>query len=294
MYHQLTHNRYLRLTLALAGSFLLAFSVNVFITPHQLYSGGLYGVCQLVRTLLNTYVGLSVTSVDLAGILYLLVNIPLMILAYHSFGRTFSVKLIVCTVANSLFLSLIPVPATPLIADELTSCLVGGILSGFASGLVLTCGGSCGGLDILGLYLSKKNKGFTVGKFSIGFNAVLYLVCMLLFDVPTAIYSAIYTVFSALFMDRAHKQNISVQVLIFTKMHHPELPKYIMEKLERGVTYWEASGGYTGDAVRVLCVCLSKYEIEALQSVIREFDPNAFFIVQQGVQIGGNFERHLI
>ena len=293
MYQKLTHNRYLRITLALAGSFLLAFAVNIFITPHHLYSGGLYGVCQLARTLLSTYAGLTVTAVDLAGVLYLLVNIPLMILAYRSFGKTFSAKLILCTVTNSVFLSLIPVPATPLIADELTSCLVGGILSGFAGGLVLTCGGSCGGLDIIGLYLSKKNKGFTVGKFSIGFNAVLYLVCMLLFNVSTAIYSAIYMVFSALFTDRAHKQNITVQVLIFTKLHDPELPRYIMEKLGRGVTYWEASGGYTGDAVRVLCVCLSKYEIETLQTVMRQMDPNAFFIVQQGVQIGGNFERHL-
>lgn len=293
MYQKLTHNRYLRLALALAGSFLLAFAVNVFITPHHLYSGGLYGVCQLARTLLSTYVGLTVTVVDLAGVLYLLANIPLMILAYRSFGRTFSVKLILCTVTNSVFLSLIPVPATPLIADKLTSCLVGGILSGFANGLVLTCGGSCGGLDIVGLYLSKKNKGFTVGKFSIGFNAVLYAVCMLLFDVSTGIYSAIYMVFSALFVDRAHKQNITVQVLIFTKQHSSELPKYIMEKLERGVTYWEAFGGYTGDAVRVLCVCLSKYEIETLQTAIREYDPDAFLIVQQGVQTGGNFERHL-
>ena len=293
MYQKLTHNRFLRLAMVLVGSFLLAFYVNIFISPHQLYSGGLYGVCQLARTLLSTYAGLTVTAVDLAGILYLLVNIPLLWLGYRTFGRAFSVKLILGTVTNSLFLALIPIPATPMIADELTSCLVGGILSGFACGLVLTCGASCGGLDILGLYLSKKNKGFTVGKFSIGFNAVLYLACMLLFDVSTAIYSAIYTVFSALFIDRAHKQNIAVQVLIFTKLRDPELPAFIMEKLERGVTYWEAFGGYTGDSVRVLCVCLSKYEIETLQTVMRELDPNAFFIVQQGVQIGGNFERHL-
>ena len=293
MYQKLTHNRFLRLAMALVGSFLLAFSVNIFISPHQLYSGGLYGVCQLVRTLLSMYAGLTVTEVDLAGILYLLVNIPLLWLGYRSFGRAFSVKLILGTVTNSLFLALIPIPATPMIADELTSCLVGGILSGFACGLVLTCGASCGGLDILGLYLSKKNKGFTVGRFSIGFNAVLYLACILLFDVSTAIYSAIYTVFCSLFIDRVHKQNITVQVLIFTKRHDPGLPAFIMEKLERGVTYWEAFGGYTGDSVRVLCVCLSKYEIETLQTVMHELDPNAFFIVQQGVQIGGNFERHL-
>ena len=41
---------------------------------------------------------------------------------------------------------------------------VGGILAGFSNGLVLTCGASCGGLDILGLYLSKKTKGFKIGR----------------------------------------------------------------------------------------------------------------------------------
>ena len=174
MYQKLTHNRFLRLAMVLVGSFLLAFSVNIFISPHQLYSGGLYGVCQLARTLLSTYAGLTVTAVDLAGILYLLVNIPLLWLGYRTFGRAFSVKLILGTVTNSLFLALIPIPATPMIADELTSCLVGGILSGFACGLVLTCGASCGGLDILGLYLSKKNKGFTVGKFQRGAVSGVY------------------------------------------------------------------------------------------------------------------------
>ena len=68
MYQKLTHNRFLRLAMVLVGSFLLAFSVNIFISPHQLYSGGLYGVCQLARTLLSTYAGLTVTAVDLAGI----------------------------------------------------------------------------------------------------------------------------------------------------------------------------------------------------------------------------------
>ena len=47
------------------------------------------------------------------------------------------------------------------------------MVAGFSNGLVLTCGASCGGLDILGLYLSKKGRGFTVGKFSLLFNACL-------------------------------------------------------------------------------------------------------------------------
>lgn len=171
--------------------------------------------------------------------------------------------------------------------------MVGGILAGFASGLVLTCGCSTGGLDILGLYLSKKGSRFTVGRFSISFNALLYTLCFFLFDATTAIYSAIYNVLSSLFLDRIHRQNVTVQLLIFTKKNDPQLPRYIMEQLDRGVTSWTGRGGWTGDEVQVLCVCLSKYEIDTLQDVLHQVDPEAFYIVQEGVHAGGNFERHL-
>ena len=293
MLNKAYHHRYLRLLMALFGSFLLAVAINFFISPHQLYSNGLLGTCQLICTVLRTKLGLPFFSPNLAGILYLIINVPLLYLAYRTMGRQFVIRLVICTVANSLFVTIIPIPATPVIEDMLTSCLVGGILAGFANGLVLTCGASCGGLDILGLYLSKKGSSFTVGKFSIAYNAVLYTICLLLFDTTTALYSAIYTVFNALFVDRAHQQNITVQVLIFTKLHDPDLPRFIMEKLDRGVTHWEAKGAYTGDDVQVLCVCLSKYEIDTLQRAMREIDPHAFFIVQEGVHTGGNFKRHL-
>ena len=42
----------------------------------------------------------------------------------------------------SLFYSIIPIPSTPIVEDYLTACLLGGILAGVGSGIVLTCGGS--------------------------------------------------------------------------------------------------------------------------------------------------------
>ena len=45
--------------------------------------------------------------------------------------------------------------------------------------------------------------------------------------------------------------------------------------------------------MQVLCVCLSKYEIDALRQVMQQVDPDAFYIVQEGVHAGGNFKRHL-
>ena len=86
-----------------------------------------------------------------------------------------------CTVTSSLFLSLVPPPAAPLVEEMLTNCVLGGILVGFSLGIVLTCGCSTGGLDILGLWLAKKGKGFSVGRFSLSFNALLYTLCAVLF-----------------------------------------------------------------------------------------------------------------
>lgn len=292
LYTKLMHNKGLRLVGGLLGSLLMSVAINVFIVPQGLYAGGAYGLCQVIRTLLQTKLGVE-ASFDLAGVLYFFVNIPLFLLAFRTLGRTFCLKAGICTVSNSVFLALIHSPAVPIIPDPLTSCMIGGILVGFAAGLVLSCGCSTGGLDILGLYLSKKNNKFTVGRFCISFNVCLYLLCFILFDATTAIYSAIYNVLSNLFLDRLHRQNVSVQLLIFTKSKDPALPKYIMEQLDRGVTYWQAKGAYTGDDVQVLCVCLSKYEIDTLEQVIRDIDPNAFFVMQEGVRVVGNFKRHL-
>ena len=226
----------------------------------------------------------------LFGSLLLALAINLFIVPQHLYT---SGLLALCTVSNSLFLSIIPIPAEPIIPDMLTSCLVGGILAGFSNGLVLTCGASCGGLDILGLYLSKKGRGFTVGKFSLLFNAALYTLCLILFSAPTAIYSAIYTVFNALFVDRVHQQNITTQVLIVTKLRDLEPFWELGRKMDRGITYWTGHGAYTGDEVQILCICLSKYEIETLQQEVQKIDSHAFFMMQEGVHTRGNFKRHL-
>ena len=65
----------------------------------------------------------------------------------------------------------------------------------------------------------------------------------MLFELPTALYSIIYSAVCALVTDHVHLQNINMNVQIFTK--DPELYHVILQKLGRGVTYWKAVGGYT-------------------------------------------------
>ncbi len=292
MLHKAMQNRWTRLVLAVFGTFINCFGMNYFIVPMSLYGGGITGVSQLIRTLLERAVALP-AGVDFAGILYLIFNIPILVLAWRSLGRGFAIRTLICTLSSSLFLSILQAPATPILEERLASCMVGGIICGFGLGLTLTCGSSSGGLDVLGLWLAKRGSRFTVGRFSLGFNALLYGLCAILFDVQTALYSVIYNVFCSLFVDRAHQQSISVQALIFTHTNGPELPQAIMQRLNRGVTRWDGVGAYTNTPVRVLCVCVSKFEADDLRTIVHELDPHAFFVVQEGVRIEGNFPRHL-
>lgn len=291
MLYNTLHSRWLRLVVALCGELISALGINLFIVPLGLYSGGTLGVCQLIRTLMQTYLHLDFGTFDVAGVLYFLTNIPILYFAYRVLGRGMALRTIVCTTCYSLLYSVIPIPTTPIVGDYLTSCLLGGILCGTGFGIVLTCGCSTGGLDVIGLCLSKRGSSFTVGRFSLTFNVFLYAACLILFDPEVAIYSVIYNFFTTMVLDRMHQQNINVQALIFTRGDERALGHFVMEKLGRGVTYWQGTGAYTGEDLHVLCVCLSKYEIEELRHAVHSVDPHAFLTVQEGARIYGNYQR---
>ena len=169
------------------------------------------------------------------------------------------------------------------IADEmLTNCILGGMVMGAA-----------GGLDVVGLWLVKRGSKYGVGRFSFLCNVVVYGICAWLFGVRTAVYSIICMAVYSLFVDRMHQQNINMQALIFTHGKEKELAASIMEKLGRGVTYWEGKGAYTGNDICILCACVSKFEEADLRKMVGEIDPGAFLVIQEGVAISGNFEHRL-
>lgn len=293
MLYNALHHHVWRLLAAIAGELLIALSISFFVVPLGLYSGGIMGLCQLVRTLLQDYGGIRFGHTDIAGLLYFLVNLPILLLAYGMLGKSMAWKTLVCSLSYSLFYSLLPIPEVPVINDYLTSCLLGGILTGAGSGIILTCGCSSGGLDIIALCISKRRNSFTVGRFALVFNLFLYAVCLVLFSPAVVIYSVIYNYFASIAMDKLHQQSVSVQALIVTREDVSKLSDFIIQKLDRSVTRWQGVGAYTGDSVHVLCVCLSKYEIEELLHAVHSIDPHAFLTVQEGAHIYGNFHKKL-
>lgn len=277
---------YLELT---AGSVICVLGLQLFITPLGLYNGGSVGTSQIIRTLLTDYFHLEL-NFDLAGIFNLLINIPLMLMAYQELSQKFFVRTCFVVGVQTVFLSAIKLDYV-IIQDTLTSCIVGGIIAGYGCGVILRAGGSGAGFDILGVWLSKQRIHIGVGTLVMIMNGCVYLACALLFSFETAIYSIIYSVCCSLMTNQVHTQNINCGVIIVSD--RSDLHEPIMAALERGVTYWSGSGGHTYDGKTIYYVAVSKYEEEQLRSVVRRLDEGAFIVVDENKRIYGNYARRL-
>ncbi|WP_122642157.1 YitT family protein [Luxibacter massiliensis] len=276
---------------AILGSVMFAFGLNVFITPLALYNGGFMGISQLIRTFIVNTLHFSFGQTDIAGIIYLLINLPLIYMAWTKMGKMFFARSIITIIIQTLALTIIPIPASPIIDDYLAACVIGGIIAGTGSGLILRGGSSGGGQDILGIYFSKKFPGFSVGKVSLIINFFVYGICLVMFNIEIVIYSLIYGVVYSIACDRVHIQNINMSVMIFTKKLG--ISRAIIEQMGRGVTNWDGAGAYTNQTSYILFVVISKYEVNRLKRVVHSIDPNAFMIFTEGCSVSGNFEKRL-
>ena len=264
------HSRWAKVASIVAGAFLYAFGMNYFLIPYGLYSGGGVGIAQVITYLIGRVVDLG--GKNIYGAVYFLTNIPLLLLAWKGVGKGFLFKTIIGSTSISIFASIIPIPATPIVDSVVASVLIAGIITGFGVGLLLVAGGSGGGVDIIGVWATRKFKHASVGKISLGVNAFVY-ACLLL-------------------MDRVHYQNITVRLMIFTK--HEGIDQKILKQTGRGVTEWTGVGAYTKEKTKILICCINKYEQSEFIDIIHSIDPNAFVIADEGVSVmSGNFEKRL-
>lgn len=275
----------------IAGAAVYAVGINLFVVPAGLYAGGIMGISQVIRTLLTEYLHLNFGTLDIAGLIYYVINIPIFIIAFARLGKIFFVKTLITVTAMSAFLSAIP--PTKIVEDNMAACVVGGILAGAGLGMVLRLGSSGGGMDVIGVMLAKWKRDFSVGKVNLLMNLALYGTCLFLFDEAVVVYSIIYAAASALAMDRMHTQNINVEVNVITKVNTAELEKEVFDELGRGITKWAALGAYTNDQTHILYITLSKYEVNHLKTIIRKYDENAFIVVNEGVTVVGHYMRKL-
>ena len=276
-----------RFFFCMVGGVIYAVGVNMFIVPFNLYSGGIVGIAQLIRTLLADYIHLDFGSKDVAGIIFYVINVPILLYAFPRLEKLFFLKTIVAVTSLTLAMSFIP--TTMVVNDCLASTIVGAFISGAGIGLVLRNSGSTGGMDVIGMLISKAHGNISVGRVNLTVNLVLYAICLFLFDVQIVVYSVIFAVVHAFAIDRFHSQNINVEAKIITKVDPSLIENVVFTEMGRGVTELQSVGAYTQESEHILYILISKYEVHQLRNIVRKYDKNAFIVFNEGVWVEGNY-----
>ena len=270
------------------GSLIFCLAVNFFVVPNHLYTGGILGLAQLLRSIINDLFNIK-SSFDISGTIYFLINVPLFIIAYKNLGKTFFFRTVFAVSIQTLMLSFIP--SVLLVDDVLTNVFVGGILGGVGVGIILSSGASTGGTDIIGLVISKKNNNFSVGKIGLLINLFIYLVAGIRYGLDIMIYSIIYSAFDNALVDKMHEQNVCSTAFIFCKKNPKPINDFIKNELNRDFTYWYAKGGFDDTRTYIIYTALTKYELIKLEREMKHFDIQTFMIKSDGIGIRGEFEK---
>ena len=273
---------------AIFGSFLFCFAINFFIVPNHLYTGGVLGLSQLIRSIVIDLFKLKITF-DFSGILYYVINIPLFIIAYKRVGKSFFFRTLFAVTIQTIMLSLIP--HIKLVDDILTNVVVGGLLGGIGVGMILSSGASTGGTDIVGLALAKKNNHFSVGKLGLFINIFIYGIAGARYGLEIMIYSIIYSAVDSLMIDKMHEQNICSTAFILCKENPKPINDFIKNELKRDFTYWDAKGGFDDSRTYIIYTVLTKYELIKLERNMKKFNIETFMVKSDGIGVKGEFEK---
>ena len=201
---------------AILGVVFFAAAYRWFLVPAGLYSGGFTGVSQLVKLFLTEALHMPMPeTIDVTGIIFWCINLPLFVLGYKSIGRKFLYRTVIAVCIQSFLLVVIPAPKELLLDDMLLNCMIGGALSGWGVGMTLRAGGSGGGTDIVGMYCAKNYPEFGVGKLSVMINLCIYLIAAVRYDLEVAAYSMVFSIMSGIMVDRVQIGRASCRERVF-------------------------------------------------------------------------------
>lgn len=263
----------------ITSSLIQAVSLRLFFIPANLASGGVSGISQLI----NYFTGWPI------GLMVLIGNVPLFLLGWRYLGGfKFAMRTAVAIVTYSLFTDvMMKIPAfvsysqiliNDLQGDIFLNSLYGAIFSGVGYGMVYRARGTSGGSDILARILNNW-RGISMTQSYLMVDAVVILSAGFVFGWKAALYAMITLYVSGLVAETVLEGGGTVRTAMIVTSKPDEVSNHIMEDMERGVTWLEGKGGYTGNSRPVLYCVVSRAEVATLKAIVHESDPESFLVI---------------
>ncbi len=264
--------------LVVIGSALFAAGFQFFLYPNAIIVGGVSGIAMIINMLTDLPV----------GVLTIILNIPLFVIAWKHFGTGFIISSLVGMTLSSVFVDLLALLEVAPTNDMLLACIIGGAVKGLGLGIVYYAGATTGGTDIIAKFIRLKFPYINFGTIVLVTDFVIILAFALIFNkVEAAMYAviAMFVVSKVIDLVLYGIDNSNVCYIISEKSE--QLVNDITDKLHRGVTILVGEGAYPHQCKQVLLCVVKRTQTSEIRKLIKSVDENAFFIVTDAKNVFG-------
>lgn len=261
------------------GAFIYSIGTHSFIETANIAPGGAVGVALMLNHVTNLPVGR----------LTLMVNVPLLILAWFHLSRAFALRTAFACGICSVVLDYVIAPVFPVyMGDQLMGSLYGGILVGVGMAFIFLSGSTTGGSDVVGYLLQKKYPHVSIGHALMMIDGIILSTSIFVFgNVDAALFGLISLYAQTKVIDMIiYGNDAGSEASIVTK-YPQKIAERVIKEIDRTVTLLPGKGGYSGEDTTVVLCTVRKTEFNRLKRIIAETDENAFVIVKETSGIFG-------
>ena len=268
-----------RYCLFIFGVFLSALTFNLFFSKYNIVTGGSAGL----SIIFNHLYGIDESKF----VLY--ISLALLVLSFFLLGAKKTIKTTIGTLLYPLFMkitSYLLVYFNIESSSFLLLMLYGGVLSGFATGIIMKTGFTTGGFNILYQIMNKYFK-ISIGNSSLVLNSFVLIFASLVFGIPKTIYAIIALFISSFITDKVLLGISNSKTFYIVTDKDKEIKEYILEKLNHGVTILDAKGGYSKKKKKMLMCVIPTKEYFILKEIVLKIDNDAFFLITDSYETEG-------
>ncbi len=277
-------------SLIIVGSFILASGFVLFIDPHRIAPGGVYGIGIITHHLTKGVFSWAPEGLPIGGI-GLILNIPLTIIGIKVLGPRFGVKTVVGFFLSSAFIDLMHYVRgyEPLIKEDIfLSSISGGVLVGFGLGLIFKSKATSGGSDIVAMIIAKYTR-LPLGQLLIYVDSAIVLIALAAFgDWKIPLYSWVVIYVTGKVIDLTIQGVSYDKSLFIISDRYTEIRDKLINDIQRGGTLIEGKGMFNGQEKKIIFTNVNAREVHMLRDFIYEVDPGAFITVIDANEILGN------
>lgn len=264
-------------------SFVYALGISLFLAPNNLAPGGISGLSIII----SYYTNISY------GLLYGIINIPIIILGIYKLGIKILLPTIITVILTSSFSNLLSY-YPPVTNNLILSALCGGTLVSLGLSMFLKNGSTSGGVDIIVRILKLRYPHIETGKLFLIIDILVVIFSAIAFkNIEIALFATVAVVTSSIVMDKILYGTDGAKLIFIISDHEEQIASALLLDLDIGLTYLDGLGAYTHSKKNIIMCVTRKQTFPKLQNTVRNIDDNAFMIVTSASEVLGNgFKSH--